>query len=309
MPTSIPASATSDGAVETRPAGPVPPPDRDDTPFHDQWVQFTQSRAAVLGLGIVVLFFLLALFASVLAPGDPIAQHLDAQLARPLHGGYLLGSDDLGRDILSRILYGARISLLVGAISVSISITVGGVVGLLSGYFGGLVDLLVMRLIDIMLAFPSILLAIVICAALGPSLQNAMIAIGVIGIPSIARIVRASVLAEKEMDYVTAERSLGASHLRLVFSAILPNCLAPLIVQATLAYAGAIISAAGLSFLGLGAQPPTPEWGFMVSSGKEYISTAWWVITCPGLAILLAVLGFNLLGDGLRDVLDPRMKE
>jgi len=171
------------------------------------------------------------------------------------------------------------------------------------------VDLLVMRLIDIMLAFPSILLAIVICAALGPSLQNAMIAIGVIGIPSIARIVRASVLAEKEMDYVTAERSLGASHLRLVFSAILPNCLAPLIVQATLAYAGAIISAAGLSFLGLGAQPPTPEWGFMVSSGKEYISTAWWVITFPGLAILLAVLGFNLLGDGLRDVLDPRMKE
>jgi peptide/nickel transport system permease protein/dipeptide transport system permease protein len=166
-----------------------------------------------------------------------------------------------------------------------------------------------MRGIDVMMAFPSILLAIVICATLGPSLQNAMIAIGVIGIPSIARVIRASVLAEKELDYVTAERSLGASHLRLIFSAILPNCVAPIIVQGTLAYAGAIISAASLSFLGLGAQPPAPEWGAMVSSGKEYISTAWWVITFPGLAILFAVLGFNLLGDGLRDVLDPRMKE
>jgi peptide/nickel transport system permease protein/dipeptide transport system permease protein len=282
---------------------------RDLSPFQEQWLQFRQSRSAVLGLFIVVLFLLLALFAPMIAPADPIAQNLEAQLTRPLHGGYLFGADDLGRDILSRILFGARISLLVGAISVSISLAIGGAVGLLSGYFGGLADLLVMRLIDIMLAFPSILLAIVICAAMGPSLQNAMIAIGVIGIPSIARIVRASVLAEKEMDYVTAERSLGASHLRLVFSAILPNCLAPLIVQATLAYAGAIISAAGLSFLGLGAQPPTPEWGFMVSSGMEYISTAWWVITFPGLAILVAVLGFNLLGDGLRDVLDPRMKE
>jgi peptide/nickel transport system permease protein/dipeptide transport system permease protein len=282
---------------------------QEHSPTYEKWVQFKQNRSAVLGLAIVVAFFMLATLAAVLSPHDPIAQHLDAQLTRPLHSGYLLGTDDLGRDILSRILFGARISLLVGAISVSISITVGGVIGLLSGYFGGVADILIMRVIDIMMAFPSILLAIVICAALGPSLQNAMIAIGVIGIPSIARIVRAAVLAEKEMDYVTAERSLGASHLRLVFSAILPNCVAPLIVQATLAYAGAIISAAGLSFLGLGAQPPTPEWGFMVSSGKEYISTAWWVITFPGLAILFAVLGFNLLGDGLRDVLDPRMKE
>jgi len=297
MPMSTPESAISAPALQ------------DTSLLHEHWVQFRQSRSAVFGLFIVLTFFLLALLAPALAPADPIAQNLDAQLARPLHGGFLLGSDDLGRDILSRILFGARISLLVGAISVSISIAVGGAVGLLSGYFGGLADLLVMRLIDIMLAFPSILLAIVICAALGPSLQNAMIAIGVIGIPSIARIVRASVLAEKELDYVTAERSLGASHLRLVFSAILPNCMAPLIVQATLAYAGAIISAAGLSFLGLGAQPPTPEWGFMVASGQEYISTAWWVITFPGLAILFAVLGFNLLGDGLRDVLDPRMKE
>jgi len=282
---------------------------QDHSLLYEQWVQFRKAKAAVFGLVIVVLFFFLALIAPLIAPADPLAQHLEAVLAKPLTGGYLLGADDLGRDILSRILYGSRISLMVGAISVSISLVVGGLVGLLAGYFGGALDLLVMRFIDLMMAFPSILLAIVICATLGPSLQNAMIAIGVIGIPSIARVIRASVLAEKELDYVTAERSLGASHPRLIFSAILPNCIAPIIVQSTLAYAGAIISAASLSFLGLGSQPPTPEWGYMVASGKEYISTAPWVITFPGLAILLAVLGFNLLGDGLRDVLDPRMKE
>ena len=282
---------------------------QDHSLLYEHWVQFRKAKAAVFGLLIVVLFFVLALLAPLLAPADPLAQHLDAVLAKPLHGGYLLGADDLGRDILSRILYGSRISLMVGAISVSISLVAGGLVGLIAGYFGGVVDLVVMRFIDLMMAFPSILLAIVICATLGPSLQNAMIAIGVIGIPSIARVIRASVLAEKELDYVTAERSLGASHPRLIFSAILPNCIAPIIVQSTLAYAGAIISAASLSFLGLGSQPPTPEWGYMVASGKEYISTAPWVITFPGLAVLLAVLGFNLLGDGLRDVLDPRMKE
>ena len=285
------------------------PPIKDRSLLYEQWTQFKKGKPAVLGLLIIILFFLLAFLAPYLSPADPLAQFLDKALTHPLQGGYLLGADDLGRDILSRILYGARISLMVGAISVSISLVTGGVIGLLAGYFGGVADLLTMRFIDIMMAFPSILLAIVICATLGPSLQNAMIAIGIIGIPSIARVIRASVLAEKEMDYVTAERSLGASHIRLIFSAILPNCVAPLIVQATLTYAGAIISAASLSFLGLGAQPPTPEWGYMVASGKEFITTAWWVITFPGLAILFAVLGFNLLGDGLRDVLDPRMKE
>jgi ABC-type dipeptide/oligopeptide/nickel transport system permease subunit len=280
-----------------------------NSPSYEKWVQFRKSKSSVIGLLIVLGFLLLAVLAPVLAPADPIAQHLQDQLAKPLQTGFLLGSDDLGRDILSRILYGARISLMVGTISVSISLVIGGLVGLFSGYFGGALDLFVMRVIDIMMAFPSILLAIVICAALGPSLQNAMIAIGVIGVPSFARMIRASVLAEKETDYIVAERSLGAGHLRLIFTAILPNCVAPIIVQSTLSYAGAIISAAGLSYLGLGAQPPTPEWGFMVSSGKDYIQTAWWVITFPGIAILLAVLGFNLLGDGLRDVLDPRMKE
>lgn len=281
----------------------------ENSPHYEQWVQFKKSKSSLVGLVIVLVFCLMALLAGVLSPADPSAQHLDLQLARPLQAGYLLGADDLGRDILSRILHGARISLLVGTISASISLVVGCVLGLFSGYFGGVLDLLIMRLIDIMLAFPSILLAIVICAALGPSLENAMIAIGVIGVPSFARMIRASVLAEKEADYVTAERSLGAGHMRLIFTAILPNCIAPIIVQTTLAYAGAIISAAGLSYLGLGAQPPIPEWGLMVSSGKEYIQTAWWVITFPGLAILFAVLGFNLMGDGLRDVLDPRMKE
>jgi peptide/nickel transport system permease protein/dipeptide transport system permease protein len=280
-----------------------------DSPGYEKWLQFRQSRSAVTGLAIVLAFVLVGLLAPLLAPANPIAQHLDTTLVRPFHGGYLLGADDLGRDILSRIIYGARISLMVGAISVSISLTVGGTVGLFAGYFGGALDLLVMRLIDILMAFPSILLAIVICAALGPSLQNAMIAIGIIGVPAFTRMIRASVLTEKEADYVQAERSLGAGHLRLIFTAILPNCVAPIIVQSTLAYAGAIISAAALSYLGLGAQPPTPEWGFMVSSGREYIQTAWWVITFPGLAILMAVLGFNLMGDGLPDVLDPRMKE
>ena len=279
-----------------------------DSPAREKWLQFRQSRSAVVGLAIVLAFALTGLLAPLAAPADPIAQHLDAVLKWPLHGGFLLGSDDLGRDILSRVIYGARVSLMVGAISVSISLTVGCTIGLFAGYFGGVLDLLVMRLIDILMAFPSILLAIVICAALGPSLQNAMVAIGVMGVPAFTRMIRAAVLAEKEMDYVQAERSLGAGNLRLMFTAILPNCVAPIIVQSTLAYAGAILSAAALSYLGLGAQPPTPEWGFMVSTGREYIQTAWWVITFPGIAILLAVLGFNLMGDGLRDVLDPRMK-
>lgn len=279
------------------------------SPRYEKWLQFKKSKSALVGLTIVVAFCLIALFANTWSPSDPLAQHLDMQLAPPFQNGYILGADDLGRDMLSRILYGARISLLVGTISASISLIIGGTLGLFAGYFGGLFDLLVMRCIDIMMAFPSILLAIVICAALGPSLENAMIAIGIIGVPSFTRMIRASVLYEKEADYVSAERSLGAGNMRLIFTAILPNCIAPIIVQTTLAYAGAIISAAGLSYLGLGAQAPVPEWGLMVASGKDYIQTAWWVITFPGIAILLAVLGFNLMGDGLRDVLDPRMKE
>jgi ABC-type dipeptide/oligopeptide/nickel transport system permease subunit len=211
--------------------------------------------------------------------------------------------------MLSRLIYGARISMIIGVVSVGIAMSFGILIGVTSGYIGGPFDKIVMRLIDIMLAFPYILLTIVIVAVLGPSLFNAMVAIGISQIPRYARLVRASVLAEKENDYVTAERSLGASPLSLMFLSILPNCLAPVSVQATLGVGEAILSSAALSFLGLGAQPPTPEWGLMIASSREFITNAWWIVTFPGLATLFAVLGFNLFGDGLRDILDPKMRD
>lgn len=277
--------------------------------LYEYWLQLKKNTSAMVGLTIIAAFVLIALFAPLLATHDPAAQNIETRLAKPMQQGYLLGSDDFGRDIFSRLVYGARISLWIGAISIAISLAFGVTIGLFSGFYGGLFDILVMRLIDIMLAFPYILLSIVIVATLGPSLRNAMIAIGIVGIPRFARVVRASVLAEKEADYVQAERSLGVSNLELMFRSILPNCLAPIIVQSTLRYAGAILSAAALSFLGMGTQPPTPEWGLMLADARQYVDTAWWVVTFPGLAILFSVLGFNLLGDGLRDVLDPRLKE
>ncbi len=276
--------------------------------WYDNWLQLKKNKSAMIGLGIILFFIILAILAPVIAPFDPLAQDIDKRLSPPATNGYLFGSDDFGRDILSRIMFGARISLLIGTISVGISLFFGLIFGMFSGYYGGWLDHIVMRSMDLLLAFPYILLAIVIVAALGPSLPNAMIAIGIIGIPQYARIIRSSVLAEKESDYVTAERALGASDMELIFKSILPNCLGPLIVQTTLGYANAIIFSAALSFLGLGALPPTPEWGLMVSSAREYVATAWWVVTFPGLAILFSVLGFNLLGDGLRDALDPRLK-
>ena len=276
--------------------------------WYDNWLQLKKNKSAMIGLGIILFFILIAVSAPVTAPYDPLAQDIDKRLSPPGTNSYIFGSDDFGRDILSRIMFGARISLLIGTISVGISLFFGLLFGLFSGYYGGWLDHLVMRSMDILLAFPYILLAIVIVAMLGPSLPNAMIAIGIIGIPQYARIIRSSVLAEKEADYVVAERALGASDLELIFKSILPNCLGPLIVQTTLGYANAIIFSAALSFLGLGALPPMPEWGLMVSSAREYVATAWWVVTFPGLAILFSVLGFNLLGDGLRDALDPRLK-
>jgi peptide/nickel transport system permease protein/dipeptide transport system permease protein len=240
---------------------------------------------------------------------DPLEQNIEMRKSVPFTEGFILGTDDLGRDMLSRLLYGARISMIIGVISVGISLVFGVIIGVISAYFGGIVDKVIMRLIDIMLAFPYILLTIVIVAVLGPSLVNAMIAIGISQIPSYARIVRASVLAEKENDYVLAERALGASDVELMFKSILPNCFAPVSVQATLGIGTAILESAALSFLGLGAQPPTPEWGLMIASSKEFVTSAWWIVTFPGIATLLAVLGFNLLGDGLRDVLDPRMRD
>jgi len=261
------------------------------------------------GLGIIAVFAVVAVFAPALAPYDPLIQIIGDRLTPPLTDGYFLGTDDLGRDMLSRIMYGTRISMIIGVVSVSIGSLVGGLVGMLAGYFGGIFDRITMRIIDIMLAFPYILLTIVIVALLGASLVNAMIAIGISQIPRYARIMRGSVLAEKESDYVLAERSLGAKDGELMFSTILPNTLAPMSVQATLGIGEAILSSAALSFLGLGAQPPTPEWGLMIASSKEFVTSAWWVVTLPGVATLIAVLGFNLLGDGLRDVLDPRLQE
>ena len=277
--------------------------------YREAWYRLSRNRAAMAGLIVIALFALLAIFAPLLAPADPLEQTIAARLTPPFTNGYILGTDDLGRDLLSRIIHGGRISLVIGAVSVGISLVSGVSLGILAGYFGGWVDKVIMRLIDIMLAFPYILLTVVIVAILGPSLINAMLAIGISYMPRYARVIRASVMAESEQDYVTAERSLGTGSLELMFRTILPNALSPTIVQATLGVGEAILSSAGLSFLGLGAQPPTPEWGLMIASSRQFITSAWWVVTLPGAAILLAVLGFNLLGDGLRDILDPRLSD
>jgi ABC-type dipeptide/oligopeptide/nickel transport system permease subunit len=265
-------------------------------------------KGALIGAIILLLFLVTGLFAPLFV-SDPLEQNIDLRKSEPFTNGFILGSDDFGRDLLSRIVYGARISLLIGIVSVGIAIFIGLPIGLVSGYLGGWIDRIVMRFIDIMLAFPYILLTIVIVAILGPSLLNAMVAIGISQVPKYARLARASVLAEKEQDYVLAEKAIGTGKRSIMFQEILPNILSPIFVQATLGIGDAILSSAALSFLGLGAQPPTPEWGLMIASSKEFVTNAWWIVTLPGLATLLSVLGFNLLGDGLRDVLDPRMKD
>jgi ABC-type dipeptide/oligopeptide/nickel transport system permease subunit len=276
--------------------------------------QFKKNRSAVLGFFIVLVLVIFALFAPFIATHMPIEQELTNRLIPPSWevGGsmtHLLGTDDFGRDLFSRIVYGARISIMIGAISVSISLLFGLIMGVFAGYFGGIVDTIIMRVVDIMLAIPAILLAIVIVSILGPSLFNAMIAIGIVGVPTYARIVRASVMSEKNKEYVIASRVNGSHNIRLMFQVILPNCTTPIIVQATMGFASAVLEAAGLSFLGLGAQPPTPEWGAMLADSLQFITTAPWMIFYPGLAIFLTVLGFNLIGDGLMDVLDPKLKE
>jgi len=286
----------------------------DRHPFFDQIEKLFKNKTGLAGLIIITLFALAAIFAPVISPHNPIENALYDQLKPPVweEGGAaknLLGTDDLGRDILSRLIYGARVSLTLGVVSVGLALTLGTLLGALAGYYKGWLDNLIMRFMDIILAFPHILLAIVIVAYLGPGLRNAMMAIGIINIPRFARIVRASVMDEFGKDYVTAAKAVGASDRRVIFNAILPNCLAPMIVQASLGFGAAILDAAGLSFLGLGAQPPIPEWGAMIAEGRAMILRAWWVMTFPGIAILLGVLGFNLLGDGLRDALDPRLRD
>jgi peptide/nickel transport system permease protein/dipeptide transport system permease protein len=286
----------------------------DRHPFFDQIEKLLKNKTGLAGLIIITLFGVAAIFASIISPHNPVENALYDQLIPPVweEGGAaknLLGTDDLGRDILSRLIYGARVSLTLGVVSVGLALTLGTLLGALAGYYKGWLDNLIMRFMDIILAFPHILLAIVIVAYLGPGLRNAMMAIGIINIPRFARIVRASVMDEFEKDYVTAARAVGAKDGRIIFNAILPNCLAPMIVQASLGFGAAILDAAGLSFLGLGAQPPIPEWGAMIAEGRAMILRAWWVMTFPGIAILLGVLGFNLLGDGLRDALDPRLRD
>ena len=269
------------------------------------WNRLCKNRLALVGSVLIGGFLLLAILAPLLAPFNPMEQALYDRLEPPTLE-HPFGTDDFGRDILSRVIFGARISLRVGVFAVSIALVIGTSIGLVSGYWGGILDQILMRIMDLMLAFPSILLAIGIVAVLGPGLENAMLAIGIVAVPQYARLVRASVLTVRETDYVLAARAMGASDWRILGVAILPNCLAPLIVQATLGLATAILDAAGLSFLGLGAQPPTPEWGAMLSQGRELIVRAPWVLTFPGGAIFMTVLAFNLVGDGLRDALDPK---
>ncbi|WP_163556016.1 ABC transporter permease [Helicobacter suis] len=275
------------------------------------WENFRQNKAALFGLVLLVILVFCAIFAPALAPYDPTLQNPQARLLEPFFSAsgskaHYLGTDDLGRDILSRLIFGARISLIIGVVSVGIALIFGVIFGLVAGYLGGLTDMIIMRFMDLMLSLPSILLIIIVVAILGPSLTNAMLAIGIVGIPSFARIVRGSVLLEKEKEYTLASVLNGASHLRLMFIVILPNCTAPLIVQATMGFAGAILEAAGLSFLGLGAQPPTPEWGAMLMDALQYITTSPWALLFPGCAIFFTVMGFNLLGDGIMDALDPK---
>jgi len=285
-----------------------------DSRIYEFIKQFKKNKSAVVGFFIVISLIILAIFAPIIAPYIPIEQNLADRLIPPFwdSGGtikHILGTDDFGRDLFSRIVFGSRISLMIGGISVGIALSFGLIMGLVAGYFGGIIDTIIMRIVDIMLSIPAILLAIVIVSILGPSLLNAMIAIGIVGIPTYARIVRASVLAEKSKEYVIASRINGSSNTRLMFKVILPNCASPIIVQATMGFASAVLDAAGLSFLGLGAQPPTPEWGAMLADSLQYITTASWMIFYPGLAIFLTVIGFNLMGDGLMDVLDPKLKD
>ncbi|QGZ34804.1 ABC transporter permease subunit [Stappia indica] len=277
------------------------------------WFYFSRNRGAVVGLVVFVTLVLVALAAPIVAPHDPDMQYRDSFLTPPFwsEGGktaFLLGTDAVGRDILSRLIYGARFSLFIGLVVVTIALTGGIVLGLVAGYFRGWVDTVIMRVMDVVLAFPSLLLALVLVAVLGPGLVNAMIAIALVLQPHFVRLTRAAVLAERSRDYVVAARLAGAGNLRLMFKTILPNCLAPLIVQATLSFSNAILDAAALGFLGMGAQPPTPEWGTMLAEAREFILRAWWVVTFPGLAILITVLAINLVGDGLRDALDPKLK-
>lgn len=269
--------------------------------------RFFNNKMAAFGGAIILILIFCALFPQIVAPFGYDAQLLSRRFLAP-NGEFIFGTDEFGRDIFSRIIYGCRTSLSVGIVSVSFSCVIGSLIGCVAGYYGNQIDNIIMRIIDIFLAIPNILLAISIVAALGPGFQNLILAIGIGSILGYARVVRASVLSVKEQEFIEAARSIGSSDFRIILKHILPNCMAPIIVQATMSIAMAILSAAALSFIGLGVQPPTPEWGAMLSAGREYMRDYWYVVTFPGLAIMLTVFSFNLFGDGLRDALDPRLK-
>lgn len=284
------------------------PTPKKDTEMRQVWRHLRRNRLAMAGIVVLAIFILSAIFAPLLTTHDPIKTDLRNAFSEPSEENFL-GTDWLGRDNFSRILYGSRISLAIGLISVTIGMFIGVPIGAISGYYGGKFDLFVQRLIDVMIAFPGILLAIVIVTILGVGVENVMIAVGVASVPIYTRLVRGSVLAVKEQGYIAAAKALGIGDVRIIIRHVMPNCLGPIIVQSTFQIATAILWAAGLGFLGLGAQPPDPEWGAMLSKGREYIRTAHYLTTYPGLAILFMVLGFNLIGDGMRDALDPRSRK
>ncbi len=273
---------------------------------------FRENRGAMIGLAVLAIVVFAALFADVLAPHSPYEQFRDFVRAKPIWAGgawsFPLGTDGDGRDMLSRIIYGARISLFIGLSVMSVAFLIGVALGLLAAMTGSIIDTVVTRLMDVILATPSLVLAVVIVAILGPSLTNTIVAVTVVGLPRYVRIVRASALGELPKDYVMAARVVGVGPIRLALTTVLPNCIAPLIVQAALGVSDAILEAAGLGFLGLGAQPPTPEWGAMLADSREFIQSDPWIVALPGLAILITVVAINLTGDGLRDALDPKMR-
>ncbi|WP_081710661.1 ABC transporter permease subunit [Pelistega sp. MC2] len=284
------------------------------SPFKEFVSHFARNKGAVAGLVFLIFMVLVAIFAPFISPYSPVEQFRDHMLQPPMWqengtSQFILGTDEAGRDILSRIMHGGRLSLFIGISSVILTLIPGIILGLLAGFYPNVLGKVIMRFADIMLALPSVLLAIAIMAILGPGIMNAMIAIAVVGLPAYIRLVRGSVMSELNKDYVVASRVSGASTLRLMFVAVLPNCMAPIIVQATLGFSSAILDIAALGFLGLGVQPPAPEWGTMLATARDYISSAWWVVTFPGLTILLTVLAINLMGDGLRDALDPKLKQ
>lgn len=278
--------------------------------FQEVWRRLARNKMAMLGLVILSILILLAVFADVIADYDTkvVAQDMQNALQGP-SAEHWFGTDEFGRDIFARLIHGSRVSLVVGLISVSFSLLAGGILGAFAGYYGGKVDNIIMRIMDIFLAVPSILLAMTIVAALGTSIVNVMLAIGISGTPNFARIVRAAVMGVKDQEFVESSKAIGATNVTVIFREIIPNCMAPIIVQATLSVASAILSTASLSFIGLGVQPPSPEWGAMLSSGRNYLRDAVHITLFPGLAIVITILALNLLGDGLRDALDPRLKQ